>query len=211
MATKKPPRGRQKIKMTKINDLSHRQVTFSKRRLGVFKKASEICTLCGVQAIIIVFSPGNRIFSFGHPNVESVVDCYLYCNPLSCPPQTTSSNTKNKNVDVGQNSTLNTLNSQITKTLDLLAIEKNKGEVLKNLLRKSSQWWWEAPIDNLGLHELEVLGVSLEDLKKSIASQVVFLENQRSNMANNAADFEARIVGFAYPHQVGSIHALKFL
>ncbi|CAO2835177.1 unnamed protein product [Amaranthus hypochondriacus] len=182
MATKKPSRGRQKIKIAKIKDPSHLQVTFSKRRLGIFKKASEICTLCGVQAIIIVFSPGNRIFSFGHPNVESIVDRYLNHNPLSCPPQTSSSNNaKNKNVDVGENSALNTLNSQITKTLDLLSIEKNKGEVLKNLLRKSSQWWWEAPIDNLGLHELEVLGVSLEDLKKSIASQVMFLENQRSN------------------------------
>ncbi|CAO2835179.1 unnamed protein product [Amaranthus hypochondriacus] len=194
MATKKPPRGRQKIEIAKINDPNHRQVTFSKRRLGVFKKASEICTLCGVQAIIIVFSPGNRIFSFGHPNVKSIIDRYLCRNPSSCPPQTSSSNNdNNKNVDVGQNTTLNTLNLQITNTLDLLANEKNKGEAFKNLLRESSQWWWEAPIDNLGLHELEVLGVSLEELKKSITSQVIFLENQRSNMANNAADHEARV------------------
>ena len=61
--------------------------------------------------------------------------------------------------------------------LDLLGDEKNRGEVFNNM-RKSSQnqWWWEAPIDELGLQELEGLSASMEDLKRSIANQAMFLE-----------------------------------
>ncbi|XP_057532822.1 agamous-like MADS-box protein AGL62 [Amaranthus tricolor] len=195
---KKESRGRQKIKMARIKNPSHRQVTFSKRRLGLFKKASEICTLCGVEAIIIVFSPGQKIFSFGHPSVEAIVNRYLSRNP-SCPPQISSSNAKNKKEDGDgieqlQSSTMNELNSQLTKIFDLLEAEKSRGESLNNLRRsfgsgfgsdsrsRSSQcqWWWEAPIDTLRLHELEILGASMEDLNKNIANQAIVLEKTNS-------------------------------
>ncbi|KAG2321326.1 hypothetical protein Bca52824_014539 [Brassica carinata] len=73
---KKESSGRQRIRMAKIEKESHRQVAFSKRRAGLFKKASELCTLCGVEVAIIVFSPAKKPFSFGHPNVYSVLDRY---------------------------------------------------------------------------------------------------------------------------------------
>ncbi|AES62808.1 MADS-box transcription factor family protein, putative [Medicago truncatula] len=47
------------------------QVTFSKRRSGLFKKVSEFCTLCGVDVALVVFSPSEKVFSFGHPNVDT--------------------------------------------------------------------------------------------------------------------------------------------
>ncbi|XP_074361203.1 agamous-like MADS-box protein AGL61 [Apium graveolens] len=69
--------GRQKIKIAKIERKNHLQVTFSKRRSGLFKKASELCTLCGVEIAIIVFSPAGKVFSFGHPNVEGIIDRFF--------------------------------------------------------------------------------------------------------------------------------------
>nr|GEZ75554.1 putative UDP-glucuronosyl/UDP-glucosyltransferase [Tanacetum cinerariifolium] len=39
------------------------QVTFSKRRTGLFKKASELCVLTGAQVAIFVNSPADRIIS----------------------------------------------------------------------------------------------------------------------------------------------------
>ncbi|KAK4419870.1 Agamous-like MADS-box protein [Sesamum alatum] len=74
---KKPSMGRQKIKIEKIEVKNHLQVTFSKRRSGLFKKASELCTFCGVEIAIIVFSPAGKVLSFGHPNVESIIDRFL--------------------------------------------------------------------------------------------------------------------------------------
>ncbi|KAG4954390.1 hypothetical protein JHK87_039984 [Glycine soja] len=47
-ATKKT-KGRQKIEMKKISNKCNLQVIFSKRQTGVFKKTSELATLCGVD------------------------------------------------------------------------------------------------------------------------------------------------------------------
>ncbi|KAK4340120.1 hypothetical protein RND71_041582 [Anisodus tanguticus] len=55
-----------------------RHVTFSKRRLGLFKKASELCILTGAEIAILVQSlKRQRLFTFGHPSADSVIDRYL--------------------------------------------------------------------------------------------------------------------------------------
>ncbi|KAL5137363.1 Agamous-like MADS-box protein AGL62 [Glycine soja] len=73
----KKTKGRQKIEMKKISNERYLQATFSKRRTGIFKKASELATLCDVDLAVIVFSPGNRVFSFGSPHVDSVIQRYI--------------------------------------------------------------------------------------------------------------------------------------
>ncbi|KAJ8430437.1 hypothetical protein Cgig2_025864 [Carnegiea gigantea] len=206
---KKESRGRQKIKMARIKNSSHRQVSFSKRRLGLFKKASEICTLCGLEAVVIIYSPGQKIFSFGYPNVESLIDRFLSRNPCT---QTSDTARNLKNLQQGPD--LRELNSQLTQMLDLLEDETNRGEAF-NSMRKSSEnkWWWVAPIDNLGLHELEVLGASMEDLKKSIANQAMFLESTSNSSVLgtdggvgvashfNLRSLEAKVDEFCLAHQ----------
>ncbi|KAK4762124.1 hypothetical protein SAY87_030008 [Trapa incisa] len=72
----KKSRGRQKIPIKKMKNEVNLQVTFSKRRCGLFKKASEICTLCGVDMAIVVFSPGNKCYGFGHPSLQGIIDRY---------------------------------------------------------------------------------------------------------------------------------------
>ncbi|XP_055805518.1 agamous-like MADS-box protein AGL23 [Solanum dulcamara] len=72
--TKKRKRGRQKIPIEKIANKSSLQVTFSKRRAGLFKKASELSALCGAQVAVIVESPGGKLFSFGNPSVDFVIN-----------------------------------------------------------------------------------------------------------------------------------------
>ena len=79
--TTKATRGRQKVEIKKLEDESIRQVTFSKRRNGIFKKASELCVLCGENIGIIVFSPKGKPFCFGHPNVDTILNRYLSGNP----------------------------------------------------------------------------------------------------------------------------------
>lgn len=87
---------------------SNLQVTFSKRRSGLFKKASELSTLCGAEIAIIVFSPGNRVFSFGHPGVETVIDRYFTRNP----PQNSGTM---QLIEAHRNATVRELNMQLTQ------------------------------------------------------------------------------------------------
>ncbi|CAN1137239.1 MADS-box protein AGL42 [Linum perenne] len=56
--------GRRKVEMKKIEDKSRRQVTFSKRRKGLLKKAREISVLCDVQLALVVFSNRGRLYQF---------------------------------------------------------------------------------------------------------------------------------------------------
>ena len=73
--------GRRKIKIERVKDSNTRQVTFSKRRTGLFKKANELSILCGAEVAIVVFSPGNNPYSFGHPGVDVVAAKYLKLKP----------------------------------------------------------------------------------------------------------------------------------
>ncbi|XP_068649046.1 agamous-like MADS-box protein AGL13 [Aristolochia californica] len=57
--------GKRKVEMKKMEDRQALQVTFSKRKKGLFKKAQELSLLTGVQLLVVAFSPAGRPFSFG--------------------------------------------------------------------------------------------------------------------------------------------------
>ncbi|KAK8956730.1 MADS-box transcription factor 16 [Platanthera zijinensis] len=52
--------GRGKIGMKKIENPTSRQVTYSKRRLGIMKKAEELTVLCDARVSLVIFSSSGR-------------------------------------------------------------------------------------------------------------------------------------------------------
>ncbi|KAI9200327.1 hypothetical protein LWI28_006078 [Acer negundo] len=70
MNTNKKTKGRQKLEMKRVEDEAKREVTFSKRKKGLFNKASELCELCGVEVALILLSPHLKPFTFGHPKTR---------------------------------------------------------------------------------------------------------------------------------------------
>lgn len=103
-------KGRRKLEIVKISKESNLLVTFSKRRYGVFKKASELSILCGAEITIIVFSPTMKVFSFGHPSVETVIDRFLYGN-------STQTSGVLQLVQTHRNARVRDLNLQLTQVL----------------------------------------------------------------------------------------------
>lgn len=179
MVKRKSSSGRQKIPIEKIPKKSHLQVTFSKRRSGLFKKASELCTLCGVEIAIIVFSPADKAFSFGHPEVESIIDRYLTRNPT---PETGA----HQLVEAHRNANVRDLNMQLTQILGQLEIERKRGEELDQVRKaRQKQFWWENPVEELGIHELHQLMVSLEDLKKNVGKMGSKILMEHTSFSNN--------------------------
>ena len=59
-----PKMGRGKIEIKRIENATNRQVTYSKRRTGIMKKARELTVLCDAQVALIVFSPAGRLYEF---------------------------------------------------------------------------------------------------------------------------------------------------
>ncbi|KAJ0086873.1 hypothetical protein Patl1_08656 [Pistacia atlantica] len=55
---------REKIKIKKIDNVTARQVTFSKRRRGLFKKAEELSVLCDAEIALIIFSATGKLFEY---------------------------------------------------------------------------------------------------------------------------------------------------
>ncbi|KAK4438014.1 Agamous-like MADS-box protein [Sesamum alatum] len=180
---KKPSMGRQKIKIEKIEVKNHLQVTFSKRRSGLFKKASELCTLCGVEIAIIVFSPAGKVFSFGHPNVESIIDRFLA--RISTAP---NSHDPFHLIEAQRNASVRELNLQLGQILNEVEVERKRGEDLDNMRKTNeSHYWWEAPVSKLGLEELEQLRDAMEELKKNVTHHANKLMNPSSMFVSNGA------------------------
>ncbi|KAL6563228.1 hypothetical protein OROHE_005815 [Orobanche hederae] len=177
---KKPSKGRQKIKIVKIEVKNHLQVTFSKRRSGLFKKASELCTLCGVEIAIIVFSPAGKVFSYGHPNVELIVDRFLARNPAR------NTNNPFHFVEAQRNANVIELNLQLGQYLNALEVERKRGKNLDSMRKTDhSQYWWEAPVNKLGLDELEQLKDAMEELKKNVSQQATKMMNPSPSFMPN--------------------------
>ncbi|XP_039127544.1 MADS-box transcription factor 23-like [Dioscorea cayenensis subsp. rotundata] len=56
--------GRGKIVIRRIDNTTSRQVTFSKRRNGLLKKAKELSILCDAEVGLIIFSSTGRLYDF---------------------------------------------------------------------------------------------------------------------------------------------------
>ncbi|KAF3435088.1 hypothetical protein FNV43_RR22175 [Rhamnella rubrinervis] len=65
---------RQKIQIKKIDNITARQVTFSKRRRGLFKKAHELSTLCDAEIALIVFSATGKLFDYSSSSMQQVIE-----------------------------------------------------------------------------------------------------------------------------------------
>ncbi|XP_066384005.1 MADS-box transcription factor 47-like isoform X1 [Miscanthus floridulus] len=67
---------RERIAIRRIDNLAARQVTFSKRRRGLFKKAEELSILCDAEVGLVVFSATGKLFHFASSSMKQVIDRY---------------------------------------------------------------------------------------------------------------------------------------
>ncbi|XP_054776245.1 MADS-box protein JOINTLESS-like [Prosopis cineraria] len=65
---------RRKIAIKKIQNVSARQVAFSKRRKGLFKKATELSTLCDAEIALFVFSASGKLFDYASTSMGHVIE-----------------------------------------------------------------------------------------------------------------------------------------
>nr|UXR27466.1 MADS transcription factor AP3-1 [Nigella integrifolia] len=60
--------GRGKIEIRRIENSTNRQVTYSKRRTGILKKAKELTVLCDAEVSLIMFSSTGKLTDYISPN-----------------------------------------------------------------------------------------------------------------------------------------------
>ncbi|PON99768.1 MADS-box transcription factor [Trema orientale] len=173
--------GRQKIEIKKLEKKSNKQVTFSKRRSGIFKKAGELSILCGSDVAAIVFSPNGKLFCFGHPSVDDVIHRYLSGT------STTTSDATTNNPESG------TTNGAATGEFNFRAyvegmreLEAEKKRVAEARLASASTWkeggfrgsggvdgaWWDESVEGMELEELEHYLEALQELRRKSSNKV---------------------------------------
>ncbi|KVH89161.1 MADS-box protein SOC1-like [Cynara cardunculus var. scolymus] len=67
---------RGKTQMKRIENATSRQVTFSKRRNGLLKKAFELSVLCDAEVSLIIFSPRGKLYEFASSSMQETIERY---------------------------------------------------------------------------------------------------------------------------------------
>ncbi|KAL2958365.1 hypothetical protein AAZX31_18G205100 [Glycine max] len=85
---------RGKTQMRRIENATSRQVTFSKRRNGLLKKAFELSVLCDAEVALIIFSPRGKLYEFASSryaynmwilishNISSFLDLFIFLSQI---------------------------------------------------------------------------------------------------------------------------------
>lgn len=179
--------GKVKIPIKRIENPNARQVCFSKRRMGVFKKASELSIMCAVEIAIIVYSPAGKAFTFGSPDFDYVIDKYQNI------PVFVNDKKVQKSWRAEQ------LYSSLLRELD---VEKKHKEKLKRQERNAQvDSWCRRNVEDLDLHQLREFGDSLKEFKKGISQ--VLQEREQLRFRKKALDeIEAELMSEEQqPHQ----------
>ncbi|XP_078156412.1 MADS-box transcription factor 14-like isoform X3 [Carex rostrata] len=68
---------RGRVELKRIENKASRQVSFSRRRCGLMKKAHELSVLCDADVGLIIFSPKGKLYEFSSSNcMEKIIEKY---------------------------------------------------------------------------------------------------------------------------------------
>lgn len=155
-------KGRRKIEIKKIESEDARHVCFSKRKAGIFAKASDLSTLCGAEVAIVIYSPVGNPYSFGSPSVEPLVDRFLSGSFRHQP-------TSGKSNAVVQ---LNQQYMELSRQSDIAKATKVSLEERHRELLQSPELDCANDINQLGLDQLDRLKNRLEHLKMRLDDRI---------------------------------------
>ncbi|CAL1411759.1 unnamed protein product [Linum trigynum] len=147
--------GRGKIEIKRIENANSRQVTFSKRRTGLLKKAQELAILCDAEVAVIIFSNTGKLFEFSSSGMKRTLTRYYKCMDSSEPTKLEQQKTEIQVRSTIPNCTFLPEKPDL-KELDILKDEIAKLQVKQlRLLGKD--------LNGLSLKELQQLEQQLSD------------------------------------------------
>lgn len=177
---------RRRVEIKKIEDTSKRQVTFTKRRQGLFKKAGELCKKCDAEIAVIAVSAAGNFYAFGNPTFESVIERYKGIKARESDDSKEINNERPAEEeveeageeDIGLELSLGPHTG--VKKQGTHKKESEKGLVLKNDEEKDKKMngqsisdiaLWDLPVDELKWDELQQLIARMEDMKKKVVDR----------------------------------------
>lgn len=159
--------------MRRIENATSRQVTFSKRRNGLLKKAFELSVLCDAEVALIIFSPRGKLHEFASTSMHETIERYR---------KHTKDVQSNNNTPLVQNMQhLKHETAILAKKIELLEVSKRKllgeglGSCSINELQQIEQQL-EKSVCTVRARKMQVFKEQIEQLK----------EKEKTLVANNA-------------------------
>ncbi|XP_048322092.2 MADS-box protein SOC1 isoform X2 [Ziziphus jujuba] len=171
---------RGKTQMRRIENATSRQVTFSKRRNGLLKKAFELSVLCDAEVALIIFSPRGKLYEFASSSMQATIERYRR--------HTKDNQINNKSVIEQNMQHLKHETANMMKKIELLEVSKRKllGEGLgacsiEELQQIEQQL--ERSVSSIRARKTQVFKEQIEQLKEKCGAQSVQpLNGQRENL-----------------------------
>ncbi|XP_006416569.2 agamous-like MADS-box protein AGL65 [Eutrema salsugineum] len=173
--------GRVKLKIKRLESASNRQVTYSKRKSGILKKAKELSILCDIDIVLLMFSPTGKpnVFHGEHSCIEDVITKFAQLTPQERTKRKLESleglkkTFKKLDHDVNINEFLGARNQTIEGLSNQVAIFQAQ---LMECHRRLSCWTNIDRIENT-----EHLNLLEESLRKSLERIQIHKEHYRKN------------------------------
>ncbi|KAF3438037.1 hypothetical protein FNV43_RR20793 [Rhamnella rubrinervis] len=141
--------GRGRVQLKRIENKINRQVTFSKRRSGLLKKAHEISVLCDAEVALIVFSTKGKLFEYSTDScMERILERY---ERYSYAERQLLSNEQESNIS--------------------WTVEHAKLKARMEVLQRNQKHFMGEDTDSLSLKELQNLEQQLDSALKHIRSR----------------------------------------
>uniref|UniRef100_A0AAU7LJG7 MADS68 n=1 Tax=Hippophae rhamnoides TaxID=193516 RepID=A0AAU7LJG7_9ROSA len=132
---------RGKVQLKKIENPVHRQVTFCKRRTGLFKKAKELSVLCDAEIGVFIHSSQGKIFELSTKgDMQGLIESYM----KSTRPELIQADQAVENQSMHAKREINMLNQEI------------------DILQKGLRYMFGVETGTMTLDELQVLEKNLE-------------------------------------------------
>ncbi|KAH9297137.1 hypothetical protein KI387_028819, partial [Taxus chinensis] len=164
--------GRGKIEIKRIENSTNRQVTFSKRRSGLLKKAYELSVLCDAEVAVIIYSSRGKLYEYASKSVNRTIDRYKKsCSKERKREESLDLNTKHWEIEV----------NKLRQQIDMIKNQKRnlEGENISLLSIKDLKHLeilLERSLLNVRSKKEELLRQEIEAIQKR--EHVLLVENQ---------------------------------
>ncbi|KAL1291316.1 hypothetical protein HN51_059867 [Arachis hypogaea] len=147
--------GRGKVVLKRIENKVNRQVTFSKRRNGLLKKAYELSVLCDAEVALMIFSNRGKLYEFSSSSsmMKTIERYHMHKYSLPQTTQVRNHDTQPQNtyqdyvtlkayVELLQRSQRNLLGEDLTKmaSTELQQLENQLESALTNIRSTKTQF-----------------------------------------------------------------------
>ncbi|KAK4490396.1 hypothetical protein RD792_001072 [Penstemon davidsonii] len=180
---------REKIQIKKIDNATARQVTFSKRRRGLFKKAEELSVLCDADVALIIFSSTGKLFEYASSSMKEILDRHdLHSKNLDKLDQ------PSLELQLVEDINFSRLSKEVAERSNQL--KQMRGEELQGLnieelqrLERSLELGLSRVIEKKGekimkeINQLQEKGIQLMEENERLKKQVAEISNVRKNSA----------------------------